>query len=65
VKGAIKRVDEAIGPVQAYPAPGGGGMRLEAQKASMAALADMLSRIVDLSVVDMTGLKGAASEPRT
>jgi uncharacterized protein (TIGR03435 family) len=49
---------ETIGPAKVSPVPGGGGMRLEAQKASMAALADMLSRIVDRPVVDMTGLKG-------
>ena len=49
---------EAIGPAKVTPVSGGGGMRLEAQKASMAALADMLSRIVDRPVVDMTGLKG-------
>jgi len=49
---------EAIGPAKVSPNPGSGGMRLEAQKASMAALADMLSRIVDRPVVDMTGLKG-------
>jgi uncharacterized protein (TIGR03435 family) len=40
------------------PAPGGGGLRLEAQGASMVALADMLSRLVDRPVVDMTGMKG-------
>jgi len=49
---------EALGPVHVSPLPGGGGMRLEALKASMAAVADMLSRIVDRPVVDMTGLKG-------
>jgi uncharacterized protein (TIGR03435 family) len=36
----------------------GGTMRLEAQKATMTALADMLSRILDRPVVDLTGLKG-------
>jgi uncharacterized protein (TIGR03435 family) len=37
---------------------GAGGMRLEARAATMAALADMLSRILDRPVVDMTALKG-------
>jgi uncharacterized protein (TIGR03435 family) len=40
------------------PAPGGAGLRVEAQSATMVALADMLSRLVDRPVVDMTGLKG-------
>jgi uncharacterized protein (TIGR03435 family) len=38
--------------------PGGGAMRLEARQATIAALADMLSRILDRPVVDMTGLTG-------
>jgi uncharacterized protein (TIGR03435 family) len=49
---------EAIGPAKVSPVPAGGGMRLEAQKASMAALADVLSRLMDRPVVDVTGLKG-------
>lgn len=61
INGDAKNVfltNEALGPVKVSPAPGGGGLRMEAQKASMAALADMLSRMVDRPVVDMTGLKG-------
>ena len=38
---------------------GAGGMRLEAREATMAALAEMLSRILDRPVVDTTALKGA------
>jgi len=36
----------------------GGAMRLEAEKATMAALAEMLSRILDRPVVEMTKLRG-------
>jgi uncharacterized protein (TIGR03435 family) len=38
--------------------PGGAGIRLEAQKATMKALADMLSRMLDQPVIDMTSLRG-------
>jgi uncharacterized protein (TIGR03435 family) len=38
---------------------GAGGMQLEARAATMAALADILSRILDRPVVDITALKGA------
>jgi len=47
---------EAMGPVKVSMVAS--GVRLEAEKASMAALADMLSRMVDRPVIDMTGLKG-------
>jgi uncharacterized protein (TIGR03435 family) len=47
---------ERTGPIRLSPGPG--GMRLEAKEATMAALAEMLSRILDRPVVDMTGLKG-------
>jgi len=36
----------------------GGAMRLEAREATLAALAEMLSRILDRPVMDMTGLTG-------
>ena len=49
---------EPLGPVKVSFVPGGAGLRLEAQNASMPALADMLSRMVDRPVVDMTALKG-------
>jgi uncharacterized protein (TIGR03435 family) len=48
---------EPTGPVRVSPGSGG-TMQLQAQKATMSALADMLSRILDRPVVDMTGLKG-------
>lgn len=47
---------ERTGPIRL--SQGAGGMRLEAREATLAALADMLSRILDRPVVDMTGLKG-------
>lgn len=47
---------ERTGPIRLSQGPG--GMRLQARQATMAALADMLSRILDRPVVDMTGLKG-------
>ena len=47
---------ERTGPIRL--SPGAGTMRLEARQATMAALADMLSRILDRPVVDMTGLAG-------
>jgi len=55
-KGTFLSSDK-LGTVRMAMVPGA-GMRLEADRASMAALADMLSRIVDRPVVDMTGLKG-------
>jgi uncharacterized protein (TIGR03435 family) len=46
--------------VEAGPGHSNGGHgSLSAQKMSMSHLADSLSRIVDLPVLDMTGLKGA------
>jgi uncharacterized protein (TIGR03435 family) len=50
--------DAQTGPVRVSNRAGG-TMQLEAQKATMTVLADMLSRILDRPVVDMTGLKGA------
>jgi len=50
--------NEDLGPVQVSMLSGGAGLRLEAQKATMRALADMLSRMLDQPVIDMTGLKG-------
>jgi uncharacterized protein (TIGR03435 family) len=47
---------ERTGPIRLSQGPG--GMRLEAQNATIPALADVLSRILDRPVVDMTGLKG-------
>jgi uncharacterized protein (TIGR03435 family) len=47
---------ERTGPIRLSQGPG--GMRLEAQNATMAALAEILSRILDRPAVDMTGLKG-------
>jgi uncharacterized protein (TIGR03435 family) len=49
---------ELTGPVRLSPGAGG-AIQLQALKASMPALADMLSRILGQPVVDMTGLKGA------
>jgi uncharacterized protein (TIGR03435 family) len=48
---------ERTGPIR-VSSGAGGTMRLEARNATMAALAEMLSRILDRPVVDMTGLKG-------
>jgi uncharacterized protein (TIGR03435 family) len=48
---------EPTGPIR-VSAGSAGTMRLEARKATMTALTDMLSRILDRQVVDMTGLKG-------
>ncbi len=55
-KGMLISSDK-LGTVRVVAAPGV-GLRLEASKATSAALADMLSRMVDRPVVDMTGLKG-------
>jgi uncharacterized protein (TIGR03435 family) len=49
---------EQIGTIRVSQGAGG-SMRLEAPQATMAALAEMLSRILDRPVVDMTRLKGA------
>jgi len=48
---------EPTGPIKVSEGTGR-TMQLEARKATMAALADMLSRILDRPVVDATGLKG-------
>jgi uncharacterized protein (TIGR03435 family) len=48
---------EQTGPIRVTQGTGA-GMRLEALNATMAALAEMLSRILDRPVTDMTGLKG-------
>jgi uncharacterized protein (TIGR03435 family) len=50
--------NEELGPVRLSPSPSGAGMRLEAKAASMPALADILSRMLDRPVVNMTELKG-------
>ena len=50
--------NEDLGPVRLSPSPSHTGMRLEAKAASMKALADMLSRMLDRPVVDMTELTG-------
>jgi uncharacterized protein (TIGR03435 family) len=49
---------EELGPVKVSAGSAALGIRLEAQKATMAALAELLSRVVDRPVIDMTGLKG-------
>lgn len=48
---------EPTGPIRVSEGTGR-TMQLEARKATMTALADMLSRILDRPVVDATGLKG-------
>jgi uncharacterized protein (TIGR03435 family) len=50
--------NEDLGQVRLSPSPSGAGMRLEAKAASMRALADILSRMLDRPVVDKTELKG-------
>lgn len=47
-----------LGEVRVEKSPVGAAVRLHAERASMAALVEMLSRMVDRPVVDMTGLKG-------
>jgi uncharacterized protein (TIGR03435 family) len=50
--------EERTGPIRVSMGAGN-TMRLEAEQASMAALADILSRILDRPVVDMTALKAS------